>query len=769
MVVAVMSGFVASLAAPWLHRLARGITGWIIALLPLSIFLYFASFAGAIGAGATFSFSHAWVPSLGVSLSFYLDGLSLLFVLLISGIGTLILIYAGGYLAGHPQLGSFYGYLLMFMASMLGVSLANNLLSLFVFWELTSVSSYLLIGFDHEKEASRSAALKALLVTGGGGLAMLAGLVLLNQVSGTTEISELVLHGEAVRSHQLYLPILLLILLGAFTKSAQAPFHFWLPAAMEAPTPVSAYLHSATMVKAGIYLLARMSPVLGGTIPWVTIVTLVGAVTMLVGAYLALYYSNLKRILAYTTISSLGTLVLLLGIGTSGAIKAAMVFLLAHALYKGAMFMIAGTVYHETGTQDADELGGLRRLMPITALIAGLAAVSLAGFGPVLSFIGKELLLEAVLEAPQFWLLFTITVVVAGAVNVAMAFVVGYKPFFGSERPTPKHAHEAPISLWLGPAILAILGIGIGVFPAVVAANLIAPAVLAVYGEPISVVLALWHGLNPALFMSLLSVLTGYGLFKTWEAWRKRTSQLERFLSWGPTWWYDKSLDLLNDVARNLTGLIQSGRLHHYITIIIFTTLGLVGYTFVTRGVRLSFQSLPELRFYEAGLAILILLAALAAVRSRSRLSAVAALGVVGFGVALTFVLFGAPDLAMTQLMIETMTVILLVLVLYHLPGFARLSTRVQRRVDAVIALSAGAMMTLLVLVATSVEQFPPISGYFAENSYRLGHGRNIVNVILVDFRALDTMGEITVLALAGVGVFALLKLRLGKEGRPRK
>jgi multicomponent Na+:H+ antiporter subunit A len=337
MEVAVMSGFVASLAAPWLHKLARGITGWIIALLPLSIFLYFASFAGAIGAGVTFSFSRAWVPSLGVNLSFYLDGLSLLFVLLISGIGTLIVIYAGGYLAGHPQLGSFYGYVLMFMASMLGVSLANNLLSLFVFWELTSLSSYLLIGFDHEKEASRSAALKALLVTGGGGLAMLAGLVLLNQVSGATEISELVLHGEAVRSHQLYLPILLLILLGAFTKSAQAPFHFWLPAAMEAPTPVSAYLHSATMVKAGIYLLARMSPVLGGTIPWVTIVTLVGAVTMLVGAYLALYYSNLKRILAYTTISSLGTLVLLLGIGTSGAIKAAMVFLLAHALYKGAI------------------------------------------------------------------------------------------------------------------------------------------------------------------------------------------------------------------------------------------------------------------------------------------------------------------------------------------------------------------------------------------------------------------------------------------------
>ena len=764
MEIAVMSGFVASLAAPWLHKLGRGITGWLIALLPLGIFLYFASFAGRIGDGATFTFTRSWVPSLGVNLSFYLDGLSLIFVLLISGIGTLIVIYAGGYLAGHSQLGRFYTYILMFMASMLGVALANNLLSLFVFWELTSLSSYLLIGFDHNQEASRSAALKALLVTGSGGLAMLAGLVLLSLVGGTATISELVVQGQAVRAHELYLPILLLILVGAFTKSAQAPFHFWLPAAMEAPTPVSAYLHSATMVKAGVYLLARMSPVLGGTVPWVTIVTLVGAVTMLVGAYLALYYSNLKRILAYTTISSLGTLVLLLGIGTSGAIKAAMVFLLAHALYKGGLFKIAGSVYHETGTQDADELGGLRKVMPITALTAGLAAVSLAGFGPVLSFIGKELLLESVLEAPQFWLLFTAAAVVAGSVNVAMAFVVGYKPFFGSERPTPKHAHEAPMSLWLGPAILAILGIAIGVFPVLVSTDLIAPAVHAVYGEQISVELALWHGLNPALLLSTVSVLAGFGLFKTWEAWRRGTSRLERYLSWGPTLWYDQSLDLLNSIARVLTGLIQSGRLHHYLTIIIFTTLGLVGYTFVTRNIVFSFQTFPELRFYEAGLAILILLAALAAVRSKSRLASVAALGVVGFGVALTFILFGAPDLAMTQLMIETMTVILLVLVLYHLPGFARLSTRLQRRVDAVIALAAGAMMTLLVLVATSVEQFPPISGFFAENSYRLGHGRNIVNVILVDFRALDTMGEITVLSLAGVGVFALLKLRLGKQ-----
>jgi multicomponent Na+:H+ antiporter subunit A len=769
MLVAVLSGFAAALLAPWLYQVARGLAGWILAVLPLSLFLYFASFAGMIGSGETIKVSYGWAPSLGVNLSFTLDGLSLLFAMLVSGIGALIVIYGGGYLSGHPQLGRFYAYVLMFMASMLGVVLSNNLFSLFVFWELTSLSSYLLIGFNHEEEASRSAALQALLVTGGGGLAMLAGLVLLNLVSGTAEISEMVLQAPLIQSHGLYLPILLLILVGAFSKSAQAPFHFWLPAAMEAPTPVSAYLHSATMVKAGVYLLARMSPVLGGTLPWTTIVTVVGAVTMLVGAYLALCSSNMKRILAYTTISSLGTLVLLLGIGTSIAIKAAMVFLLAHALYKGALFMMAGAVYHESGTQDVDALGGLRKAMPITALVAGLAAISLAGFGPLLSFIGKELLLEAVLEAPRLWLFFTLAAVLAGAVNVAMALAVGYKPFFGAQIATPKHVHEAPLSLWIGPGLLASLGIVLGVFPALASENLIAPSVQAVYGEPVAVKLTLWHGWTNAFSLSLIVLLAGGGLFWIWEAWRKGASSLERYLKWGSTWWYFKSLDGLNTSARAVTRLVQSGRLHHYLTTIILTTVGLVGYTILTRGILFRPQTLPELRFYEAGLAVMILLAALASVRAKSRLASVAALGVVGFGVALTFILFGAPDLAMTQLLIETMTVILLVLVLYHLPGFARLSTRVQRRIDAIIALGAGAMMTLLVMVATSVEQFPPISSYFAENSYRLGHGRNIVNVILVDFRALDTMGEITVLSLAGVGVFALLKLRLGKERGPGK
>ncbi|MFB3140368.1 MAG: proton-conducting transporter membrane subunit, partial [Candidatus Acidiferrales bacterium] len=389
--VAVLSGFVMALAAPWLHRIARSTSGWVLALFPLALTVYFAGQAGRVAAGEVLAVSIDWVPSLGIALSFYLDGLSLLFALLISGIGALVVVYAGGYLAGHAHLGRFYAFLLMFLASMLGLVLANNVITLFVFWELTSVSSYLLIGFEHEREAARQAALQALLVTGLGGLALLAGLLLLGQAGGSMELSELLTRGEAIQAHPFYAPILLLILAGAFTKSAQFPFHFWLPSAMEAPTPVSAYLHSATMVKAGIYLLARFNPVLGGTELWFYIVTAAGAATMLVGAYLAFQQSDLKRILAYSTMSALGMMVLLLGLGTELAVKAAIVSILVHALYKGALFLVAGAVEHETGTRDVDRLGGLRRAMPITAAAAALAALSMAGLPPLFGFIGKEM------------------------------------------------------------------------------------------------------------------------------------------------------------------------------------------------------------------------------------------------------------------------------------------------------------------------------------------------------------------------------------------
>jgi multicomponent Na+:H+ antiporter subunit A len=394
MIFAVLSGFMLAIIAPWLHRLTRGATGWLLALLPAGLAVYFASLLGSVANGEAITISRPWATGLGINLSFYVDGLSLLFALMITGIGALVIIYAGSYLAGKPQLTRFYTLVLMFMASMLGVVLAGNLITIFVFWELTSLTSFLLIGLDHDRPGARAAALQALLVTGGGGLALMAGLLLMGQIGGSLELATLLSNGNAVREHALYVPVLLLILLGAFTKSAQTPFHFWLPNAMEAPTPVSAYLHSATMVKAGVYLLARLSPLLGGTDEWHYLVTGAGIVTMLLGALLALVQTDLKRILAYSTVSTLGALVLLLGLDTTLSVKAAMLFLLVHALYKGALFLVAGILDHETGTRDIRRLGGLARAMPITAAAAVLAALSMAGLPPMLGFINKELALR---------------------------------------------------------------------------------------------------------------------------------------------------------------------------------------------------------------------------------------------------------------------------------------------------------------------------------------------------------------------------------------
>jgi multicomponent Na+:H+ antiporter subunit A len=764
MAVAILSGGVVALAAPGLHRLGRGATGWILAVLPLTLAIYFASCARQIATGEVFRESYAWAPSLGVQFSFYLDGLGLLFALIISGIGALVFVYAGGYMAGHRYLGRFYAFLMLFMSSMLGVVLADNILTMYVFWELTSLTSYLLIGFDHQREEARKAAWQALLVTSGGGLAMLAGLVLLGQAGGTMELSGLVSQGENIRHHPLYLPILLLILVGAFTKSAQFPFHFWLPAAMEAPTPVSAYLHSATMVKAGVYLLARLSPALGGTEAWWYSVTLGGMATVLCGGYLALYGTDLKRILAYSTISALGTLVMFLGVGSPHAVQAVTVFLLAHALYKGALFMVAGAVDHETGTRDADRLGGLRRAMPITATAAVLAALSLAAIAPLFGFIGKEMLLEAALESPAHRFLVPV-VVMAGALFVAVAAIVGYRVFFREFIPTPKPPHEAPPSLWLGPLLMAMAGLVLGLFPALASQWVLSSAMAAVLGwrepyEPLK--LSLWHGLTPALALSAGSILLGVILYAGWNAVRWINARLDFLLRRGPAWWYDLTLEGLNRVALAQTRLLQSGYLRYYIIAILATAVGLVGYTLV-RSVEISWRLAgPEIRFYEAALAGLLLLAALAAVRAQTRLAAVAALGVVGYTVALVFILFGAPDLAMTQFAIETLTVILFVLVLYRLPRYAVFSSRGVRIRDAVVALIAGSLITALVLAATQDATHAPISQYFAEHSVTEAHGRNIVNVILVDFRSFDTLGEITVLAVAAMGVYALLKLRLG-------
>ena len=747
-------------------RLQRINPGWLIALLPLALTVYFASLIGRVSTGQVIMASYAWVPTLGVNLSFYIDGLSLVFALLISGIGVLVVIYAGGYLAGHPQLDRFYLYLLLFMAAMLGLVLSGNIITMFIFWELTSFSSYMLIGFNHRQAEARASALQALLITGLGGLALLAGLVLLGQVGGSWELTTLLNQSAAIQANSLYLPILLLILLGAFTKSAQFPFHIWLPNAMAAPTPVSAYLHSATMVKAGVFLLARFNPILGDTLAWQISLTTAGTVTMLLGAYLAWQQTDLKRILAYSTISALGTLMLLLGVGTAVAVKAAVVLLIVHSLYKGALFMAAGAIDHETGTRDITQLGGLRRVMPITFVAVTLAALSMAGALPLfVGYIGKKLIYEAALTAPSAGWLLTGAVLLANVFTVVVAGLVAVRPFWGRSVATPKPAHEAPPSLWLGPLVLGGLGLLLVVVLEFIPDSLMKPflatSATAIADELVQVKLAAWSGINAIFWLSLATLLAGIGLYTGRNVLRRLLQPANAAVATiGPERIYNWMLDGLRTIAAGQTRLLQHGYLRLYLLTIVLTATALVGYTLLNRyGLNIGSSS-SNVSVYEATVAVVMLLSILAAVVSNSRLTTIAALGAIGYGMSLLFVFYGAPDLAMTQLAVETLTVIILALTLYHLPRFSRLSSPANRSRDALVALVVGGLIFLLALTALAVPMQSRLTPFFAENSVTLAKGRNIVNVILVDFRALDTLGEITVLAVAAIGIYALLKQR---------
>ncbi len=738
--------------------------GWLLAMFPLASFVLLA-YVTLNMQNQPVRVTIPWAAAFDLYFSFYLDGLSALFALLISGIGTLIVVYAGSYLSHDPNVGRFYAWLFLFMIAMLGVALADNLIFLFVFWELTSLSSFMLIGYDHDEVSSRAAALQALLVTGGGGLAMLAGIVLLGQLGGEFAISSLLVKGSTLQSHPLFLPALILILVGAFTKSAQFPFHFWLPNAMAAPTPVSAYLHSATMVKAGVYLLARLNPVLGGHEVWFYAVGGVGALTMLVASALTCLQTDLKRLLAYSTVAALGTLTLLLGIGTSLAIKAAATLLLAHALYKGALFLVAGAVDHETGTRQVPQLGGLFRAMPITATAAGLAALSMAGLPPLFGFIAKELVYESGLEAGWFWMAI---VLFMGLSTVFVAAMTGVAPFWGRPGETLRRSpHEAPPGMWSGPLLLASVGLVIGFFPGGVARWIVSPAASSISGQMIQVKLALWHGLTPAFLLSLGTLLIGLILFIYRTPLRLTIQRLS--WPWGPAYVYERSLDALNFVARFQTHLLQSGLLRRYLLTVVLSVVIIVPWVLLRSG---SLVWIPaatsDVRFYEIALAALILAGTLVAILSPSRLGAIVALGVVGTGVALIYLMFGAPDLAITQFAIEALTVILFVLAFYHLPRFKNLSSPSSRLRDVIVALLTGSLMTILVLAAVEIEISSPISHFFAENALIKAYGRNVVNVILVDFRSFDTLGEITVLGIAGLGVYALLKFRTGKITRKK-
>ncbi len=759
MLLAVLSGFILAAFAPWLTRSLGDKAGWLLALLPASLFAYFLSWVPVVTSEGAQVVEYAWVPGLDISLSMLVDGLSLLFALLISGIGTFIIIYAGGYLKGHEYLPRFYAVMFSFMAAMLGLVLSNNLISLFVFWELTSITSYMLIGFHHEEKESRWYALQGLIVTVGGGLALLAGLVMLAMAGGSYELNE-ILASEELRDYGFYTGMVILILLGTFTKSAQVPFHFWLPNAMAAPTPVSAFLHSATMVKAGVYLMARLNPGIGGTELWLYALGIFGAVTMFTGSFMALRSTGLKAVLAYTTIMALGTLTMLIGIGTEQAIIAAMTFLLAHALYKAALFMLAGALDHETGTKDITKLGGLRRLMPITFVTACVAALSLAGLPPLFGFIAKELMFEATLAAPLIGTFVTVLAVLSAIMIVAMAAVFSLRPFLGALKETPKKPHEAPLAMLIGPVVLASLSLIFGLAGFLPATALVGPAVASVYGAPLDVDLYLWHGINLPLMLSMLALVAGLLLFWKWDrvlALYRNMPFIDRF---GPERGYEKFMDGLVWLAGWQTRLLQNGYMRNYLMTIVLSTVALTGWTFfVHTGSHAPLGSL-EFQLHELVVVGLVAAGALFAAVTSSRLGAVATLGMVGFGIALLYIFFSAPDLGTTQIMVETLTVILLVLVLFKLPSFQKLSSSAARIRDAAVAISLGGLMTLVILGVNAVEVAEPISDQLVAWSYPEAHGRNIVNVILVDFRALDTLGEIFVVGLAAIGVYAMIRLR---------
>lgn len=778
MLSAILGIFMWSLLAPIVARRLPQAAGWVLAVVPAGLTFWFAGFVPEIADGGSVREVVAWVPGLGVNLSFYLDGLSLTFALLICGIGTLIVVYCGGYLHGDPMLPRFFLFILAFMASMLGVVLADNIISLIVFWELTSVTSFLLIGYLHDSAQSRRSALQALLVTSMGGLVMMAGLILLGLTGGSFELTELTGQSEMLREHPYYLAILILILAGTFTKSAQFPFHFWLPNAMDAPTPVSAYLHSATMVKAGVYLMARLAPTLGGTEVWTVTLVAFGAVTALLGAILAVRQTDLKRILAYTTITALGQLTMLIGIGNTYAVETFTVYLLAHACYKGALFMGVGAVDHETGTREVTRLGGLLGLMPVTAAAIGLAALSNAGLPPFLGFIGKEFMYSSTVgmstgglgegEMALLGWLATAAMVAANALMIVTAGLVFVKPFLGRRTEAAGHAHEAPVSLWLGPVVLAGIGLGLGVFSGALERWFVAPVAASLTGAPMDVHVYLWGGFTVPLALSAVTVALGALMYLGWPRVKAALDGIAGALGYDSDRGWDRILKGLVAIALLQTRVIQSGYLRHYIMFTIgFTTLA-VGGTMVVKeaGVAPSLNAMLTAPYAAWALSLTVVAATVAAVMAESRLVAILSLGVVGVVIALIFLLYGAPDVAITQFMVETLVVIIVALVLARLPrltAFARPDRRSAVR-DGVIAVAFGAVVTAVMLAVIDLPVPLDLSAYFAERSYTEGFGRNVVNVILVDFRAMDTLGEILVVATAGLGAFALLKARPRRE-----
>lgn len=760
---------VAILAAPgmllWTGR--RPHPGWIAAVVPAVLLGLLAHLAPPVLGGATLRVSLAWFPDLGIRYALTLDGLALLFCGLIAGVGVLILIYSAAYMHRGGELLRFYAFMLLFMGAMLGVVLADDLVLLYVFWELTSLASFFLIGYKNEDAAARAGATQALVVTVAGGVVMLAGFVLLAQVGGSWQISALAGKSGAILADGRYSAILILILVGAFTKSAQIPFHFWLPGAMVAPTPVSTYLHSATMVWGGVYLLARLLPVLGGTSLWSAVITPVGLGTLLVGTGLAVVQTDLKALLAYSTIGALGLVTALIGWGTAGAAAAAMAYMLNHASFKGALFLVAGAVEHEAGTRQIDRLGGLRRVMPVTMGVASAAVLSMAALPPLGGFLSKEAAVDAFL--PGSWIAAGI-VILSGALSVA--YGARFMRIFFGEMPVrargrggkraregphgllAEAVHEPSVLLWLPPAVLGALALIFGVAPAGVE-RLSGLAASAMIGDPVAVYL--WHGITVKVAGVTGAAVTFGAVFFALQGRAETLASSLRLISAGRLYetLYSKTLA----GSKALTALYMTGRLRDYLVYILVTTVAVVAYGLVRTGVHLPL-TLAGLAPGEALSVLVAVAAAVAAMRMRLLLGSILALGVAGYAISLIYLLLNAPDIAMTQAVIETVALVLFIIALTALSRVDDGPASLRPVTDAVVALAAGGVAAVLALMVSDLSPLPRIAHAFFANAAKAG-GTNVVNLVIVDFRGWDTLGEISVLAIAALGIIAMAPWRL--------
>ena len=787
---AIFLPFLAAILIPLIYRRNLKIhIGWLVLIVPIVLFITLISYLPQIKQGIPVIETLNWIPTFNINLTSYLDGLSLIFGLLITGIGALVVFYSVFYLDTSENLGHFYTYLLLFMGSMLGVVFSDHTMILYAFWELTSISSFLLIAFWYQRKGSRYGAKKALLITVFGGLGMLIGFLMLYQMTGTFSIRDTIALISPLKEHILFIPALLLILLGAFTKSAQFPFHIWLPDAMEAPTPVSAYLHSATMVKAGIYIVARFTPVFGGEAVWFYTVSLVGLVTLFWGAFSAIRETDLKALLAYSTISQLGLIMSLLGVSSlslhssininevlyTQAAFAALFHLVNHSTFKGALFMVVGILDFKIGTRDIRRLGGLMVFMPISFSIALIGSFSMAGLPPFNGFLSKEMFLTAMLSVSEFdffsldtiGVIFPVIAWIASVFTFIYSMIIVFKTFLG--RPKEKkisEAKEASFGMLLAPSILAISIILIFFFPNVLADNILRPALLNIYPnlttnyvEPIKA----WHGFTTELFMTLGIIVIGGIIFAFYRRWNYIYKLFPRRLSFDAL--YNNSLIFFDRLAKTITTKYMTGYLRNYFQYIFVAFVLLIGFAlFKLNAFSFSMQGDAPIGIFQWILAITIIIAGITMIATSSRLTAIVINGYIGFTIALFFVLFRAPDLALTQVVIETITTALFLLVLYFLPRWeSRDTPRYESRQKLLIAASVGVVFTLVALSVKSGRLFTSISDYFETSEEKTG-ASNIVNTILGDFRAFDTMLEVIVLFIAGIGVFTLIKGHQKKE-----